>query len=63
MKRGAADLDVLCVRRLQLLSEVRVRLQNLDHLSEVPVVVQARVLRGAHREARINSSQTTFSMF
>lgn len=31
---------------MQLLSEVGVRLQNLDHLSEVPVVVQARVLRG-----------------
>lgn len=61
MKRGAAaDLDVLCVRSLQFLSEVRIRLQNLDHLSEVPVVVQACVLRGAHREARINSRQTTF---
>ena len=37
-------LDVLCVGGLQLLSEVWIRLQDLDHLSEIPVVVQARVL-------------------
>lgn len=41
-----ANLDVLCVCRLQFLSEVRVCLQHLDHLSEIPVVVQTSVLRG-----------------
>lgn len=40
-----ADLDVLCVGCLQFLSEVRVCLQNLNHLSEIPVVVQACVLQ------------------
>lgn len=39
------NLDVLCVRCLQFLSEVRVCLQNLNHLSEVPVIVQASVLQ------------------
>lgn len=43
------DLDVFCVCCLQFLSEMRVRLQNLDHLSEVPVVVQAGVLQGQQR--------------
>lgn len=41
------DLDVLGVGRLQLLPEVRVGLQNLDHLPQVAVVVQPRVLQGA----------------
>ncbi len=40
-----ADLDVLCVCCLQFLSEVRVCLQNLNHLSEIPVIVQASVLQ------------------
>lgn len=38
---------------------MRVRLQNLDHLSEIPVVVQPGVLRGQQREDEgdnINSS-------
>lgn len=41
------DLDVFGVCCLQLLSEMRVRLQNLDHLSEIPVVVQPGVLQRA----------------
>ena len=51
------DLDVLRVRRLQLLSEVRVRLQNLDHLPEVPVVVQAGVLQDRVVKKRESYSQ------
>lgn len=43
------DLDVLCVCCLQFLSEVRVSLQNLNHLPEVPVVVQAGVLQERHK--------------
>lgn len=39
------NLDVLCVCCLQFLSEVRVCLQNLNHLSEVSVIVQASVLQ------------------
>lgn len=51
-----ADLDVLCVCCLQFLSEVRVCLQNLDHLSEIPVVVQAGVLRGWDEKDRLTTS-------
>lgn len=39
------DLDVLCVGCLQFFSKVRVCLQNLNHLSEIPVVVKASVLQ------------------
>lgn len=52
-KETDSDLDVFAVGRLQFLSEVRVRLQHLDHLSEVPVVVQARVLRGCVVEGEL----------
>lgn len=48
-----ADLDVLCVCCLQFLSEVRVCLQNLNHLSEIPVVVQASVLQECVVEDRL----------
>lgn len=39
-------LDVFGVGRLEFFPEVRVRLQNLDHLSQVAVVVQSCVLQG-----------------
>lgn len=53
-----ANLDVLCVCRLQFLSEVRVSLQNLDHLSEVAVVVQARVLQTCVIQLRLQQGDS-----
>lgn len=40
-----ANLNVFCVCRLEFFSEVRVCLQNLDHLSQISVVVQPCVLQ------------------
>lgn len=48
-----ADLDVFCVCCLQFLSEVWVCLQHLNHLSEIPVIVQASVLQEGEVKDRL----------